>query len=132
MYILECVDGSYYTGSTTKLELRLQQHQEGRGAKHTAKRLPVQLVYYEVFERVEDAFYREKQIQGWSRKKKEALIAGDINLLHKLAACQNNTHFQLLASTPSYLDEEKDNAAMGLGFGYAHPPKRLEPEYETE
>ena len=47
MYILECADGSYYTGSTIDVELRLQQHQSGEGANHTRKRLPVQLFYYE-------------------------------------------------------------------------------------
>jgi putative endonuclease len=92
MYILECCDGSYYTGSTTNLELRLRQHQEGMGAQHTAKRLPVELVYCEFFDRVSDAFDREKQIQGWSRKKKEALIYGDRQHLPQLAACQNLSH----------------------------------------
>ena len=74
MYILECSDGSYYTGSTNNLELRLQQHQRGEGANHTKKRLPVKLVYFEEFNRIDEAFYREKEVQGWSRKKKEALI----------------------------------------------------------
>ena len=74
MYILECSDASYYTGSTIDLELRLQQHQSGEGANHTKKRLPVKLVYYEVYDRIDEAFYREKQVQGWSRKKKETLI----------------------------------------------------------
>ena len=64
MYILECSDGSYYTGSTNNLELRLQQHHNGEGANHTKKRLPVKLVYFERFQRVDEAFYREKQIQG--------------------------------------------------------------------
>ena len=68
MYILECSDGSYYTGSTNNLELRLQQHQNGEGANHTKKRLPVKLIYHEVYPRVDQAFYREKQVQGWSRK----------------------------------------------------------------
>ncbi len=76
MYILECSDGSYYTGSTNNLELRLQQHQNGEGANHTKKHLPVKLIYYEEFSRIDEAFYREKQVQGWSRKKKEALING--------------------------------------------------------
>ena len=74
MYILRCADDSYYTGSTIDLELRLIQHQNGEGANHTRKRLPVVLVYYEEYQNIEDAFYREKQVQGWSRKKKEALI----------------------------------------------------------
>ena len=76
MYILECADGSYYTGSTNNLERRLQQHQNGEGANYTKKHLPVKLVYFEEFQRIDDAFYREKQVQGWSRKKKEALING--------------------------------------------------------
>jgi putative endonuclease len=93
MYILDCVDGSYYTGSTKDLVRRLAQHQRGEGAKHTAKRLPVRLVYCEFYDRVADAFAREKQVQGWTRKKKEALIAGDTNLLHEFAACQNESHY---------------------------------------
>ena len=84
-YILQCSDGSYYTGSTTDLELRLQQHHEGIGANHTRKRRPVQLVYYEEYQSVDEAFYREKQIQGWSRRKKEALIDGEPELLPLLA-----------------------------------------------
>ncbi len=85
MYILECSDGSYYTGSTTDLERRLAQHQAGEGANHTRKRLPVKLVYFEEYDRIEEAFRREKQVQGWSRKKKEALINGKPELLPKLA-----------------------------------------------
>ena len=85
MYILECSDGSYYTGSTNDLELRLSQHQEGEGANHTKKRLPVKLIYYEEYSRIDEAFYREKQVQGWGRKKKEALIDGSPELLPKLA-----------------------------------------------
>jgi putative endonuclease len=94
MYILECADGSYYTGSTWDLERRLWEHQNGLGANHTAKRLPVKLVYCEACDRIDDAFYREKQIQGWSRKKKQALIAGDTNQLHHLAECRNESHYR--------------------------------------
>ncbi|KEY19299.1 GIY-YIG nuclease family protein [Kaistella antarctica] len=86
MYILKCVDDSYYTGSTINLELRLAQHQNGEGANHTRKRLPVVLVYYEEYQNIAEAFYREKQVQGWSRKKKEALIENrpdDLPLLSK-------------------------------------------------
>ncbi|MCA6365395.1 MAG: GIY-YIG nuclease family protein [Bacteroidetes bacterium] len=85
MYILKCSDGSYYVGSTTNLELRLQQHQRGEGAKHTKKRLPVELVYFEEYDRIDVAFYREKQVQGWRREKKEALINGDFGLLPELS-----------------------------------------------
>lgn len=101
MYILECCDGSYYTGSTWNLEKRLAEHQIGMGAKHTAKRLPVHLVYCEEFSRIDEAFGREKQVQGWSRKKKQALIAGDFNALHALATCENET---------SHLDAGFDSA----------------------
>jgi putative endonuclease len=112
MYILECADGSYYTGSTWDLERRLWQHQNGLGANHTAKRLPVKLVYCEAFNRIDDAYRREKQIQGWSRKKKQALMAGDTHLLHHLAECQNESHYR--------------NAGAGrgsAGFGFAQPAR---------
>ncbi len=67
MYILRCANGQYYTGSTKSLYRRVAQHQQGRGANFTRKHLPVQLLYYEVYHRIDWAFYREKQIQGWSR-----------------------------------------------------------------
>ncbi|WP_438710238.1 GIY-YIG nuclease family protein [Aquimarina muelleri] len=85
MYILECNDGSYYTGSTKYLQRRLAQHQKGVGANHTKKRLPVKLLYYEQYNRIDTAFYREKQVQGWSRAKKEALIRGALETLPGLS-----------------------------------------------
>ncbi|MBS3914259.1 MAG: GIY-YIG nuclease family protein [Bacteroidetes bacterium] len=94
MYILECSNGAYYTVSTKYMELRLKQHQSREGANFTRKHLPVKLVYLEIFDRIDKAFYREKQVQGWSRRKKEALIYGNKNLLHELAACKNETHFR--------------------------------------
>ncbi len=84
-YILKCCDDSYYTGSTIDLERRLRQHQNGEGANYTRKRLPVELVYFEEYSRIDQAFYREKQIQGWSRAKKEALIANQLEKLKELA-----------------------------------------------
>ena len=85
IYILECCDSSYYVGSTKDLKRRLSQHQDGIGANYTTKRLPVKLVYREEYDRVADAFYREKQVQGWRRAKREALINGDPDLLPALA-----------------------------------------------
>jgi putative endonuclease len=85
MYILECSDGSYYVGSTNNIELRIEQHNNGEGANHTKKRLPVTLVYLEEFDRIDEAFYREKQVQGWNRKKKEALINNQQNQLPNLS-----------------------------------------------
>jgi putative endonuclease len=85
MYILECSDGSYYVGSTKNLDLRLQQHEQGEGANHTKRRLPVKLVYAEEFSRIDYAFNREKQVQKWRREKKEALIQGNLNKLPDLS-----------------------------------------------
>jgi len=113
MYILECSDGSYYTGSTNNLERRLQQHQSGEGANHTKKRLPVTLIYYEEFQRVDQAFYREKQIQGWSRKKKEALIKGDFKTLKKLAECKNDSHSDGLGVAGFDSAQPADNDSSG-------------------
>ena len=85
MYILECCDGSYYVGSTKDLKLRFLQHQAGKGSVYTSGRLPLQLVYCEEYDRIADAFYREKQVQGWTRRKREALIHGTPELLPALA-----------------------------------------------
>ncbi len=85
VYILECSNGQYYTGSTKDLERRLAQHQAGEGANFTRKHLPVKLVYFEEFQRIDDAFHKEKQIQGWSHKKKEALINNHLEKLPDLA-----------------------------------------------
>jgi putative endonuclease len=82
LYILECSDGTYYTGSTWNLEKRILEHNEGIGARYTSKRIPVKIVYFEEYEMVKDAFSREKQIQAWSHIKKKALIEGKIDLLH--------------------------------------------------
>ncbi|MCC6549740.1 MAG: GIY-YIG nuclease family protein [Ignavibacteriaceae bacterium] len=106
MYILECADGTYYTGSTIDLEKRILQHQSGEGANYTRKNLPVKLVYYEEYERIDEAFFREKQVQNWSQKKKEALINSDMEALKKLAECQNNTHYRF------YRKDNKDDAEV--------------------
>lgn len=85
MYILKCDDDSYYVGSTTDLTRRVEQHNNGEGAEYTKKRLPVELVYFEECKNIKDAFLREKQVQGWSRKKREALIFGRFDLLPSLS-----------------------------------------------
>ena len=84
-YILRCSDGSLYTGSTKYLKRRIEQHNAGEGANYTKKRLPVELVYFEKDERIDTAFYREKQIQKWSKKKKTALIKGEREELKKIS-----------------------------------------------
>jgi putative endonuclease len=85
MYILRCSNGAYYTGSTNNLDLRFAQHLAGEGANFTKKHLPVVLVYFEEFQNIGDAFNREKQVQGWSRNKKEALIKGEFCKLRNLS-----------------------------------------------
>jgi putative endonuclease len=84
-YILRCNDGSYYVGSTRSLEVRLFEHQEGRGAVYTSRRLPVELMWSHEFETVAEAFGFEKQVQNWSRAKREALIEGRLADLPALA-----------------------------------------------
>lgn len=85
MYILECADGSYYVGSTKDLERRMAEHLSGLGPRYTSGRLPVKLVYGEEYDRISDAYYHEKQVQNWSRAKREALINGNYEMLPPLA-----------------------------------------------
>ncbi|MEP6795783.1 MAG: GIY-YIG nuclease family protein [Saprospiraceae bacterium] len=92
VYILECSNGQYYTGSTINLAQRFVLHQTGEGPNFTWKHLPVKLIYVEIFDNISIAFNREKQIQGWSRKKKEALMTGNFKALHRLSECQNDSH----------------------------------------
>jgi len=94
MYMLECSDGSYYVGSTIDIEERFAQHQNGQGANHTKKRLPVKLLYFEEYQRIDEAFFREKQVQGWSRTKKEALINNNSEVLKMAAQCINESHYK--------------------------------------
>jgi putative endonuclease len=100
MYILECYDGSFYTGSTKDLQSRLIQHQNGQGANHTRKRLPVKLVYTEAYPIVKFAFNREKQVQGWNRNKKLALIEGRLDDLPELAKAYRDKELEEF-QTPS-------------------------------
>ena len=85
-YILECADGSYYVGSTVDIERRLSQHQLGEGAAYTRRRIPVRLVWCAEFARIDEAFAYEKQVQGWNRRKREALMRGDFGALPALAS----------------------------------------------
>lgn len=77
-YILKCKDGSYYTGWTNDLKKRLQAHNDGKGAKYTKYRRPVQLVYYETFKSKQEAMSREYAIKHLSRKEKEELIQDQV------------------------------------------------------
>lgn len=77
VYILKCSDGSLYTGWTNNLEKRLRTHQQGKGAKYTRARLPVELVYFESYEDASQARKREAEIKKLSREKKLELIKKD-------------------------------------------------------
>jgi putative endonuclease len=90
LYILKCADGSYYTGSTNNLPLRVAQHQAGEGSAYTRSRLPVELVYSQEFPSEHEAFLRERQVKGWSRAKKEALIHGDFEALIRLSKARSS------------------------------------------
>ena len=85
VYILRCADDSYYTGHTTNLEKRIAEHQGGEGGEWTRHRLPVELVFSQEMPDIDHAFLAERQIKGWSRAKKEALIAENWDMLRWLA-----------------------------------------------
>lgn len=90
LYILQCQNGKYYTGTTNNLEKRLKQHQSKiNGAKFTKDFNFKELVYSEVYETRALAMKREQQIKGWSKAKKEALIRNDIEELKKLSKSRN-------------------------------------------
>nr|HPQ21620.1 GIY-YIG nuclease family protein [Saprospiraceae bacterium] len=92
VYILKCADGHYYTGVTNDLERRLAEHQSGLHPKsYTYSRRPVELVFSLDFNDVYRAISFEKQVKGWNRKKKEAIISGNWEQLNALAACKNET-----------------------------------------
>lgn len=93
MYILKCCDDTFYTGSTINLRKRFLEHQAGVGANYTAKRIPVSLFYFEEYQRIDLAFKREKQVQNWSRKKKQALVMKEYKKLQQLSFCKNTSHY---------------------------------------
>jgi predicted GIY-YIG superfamily endonuclease len=89
VYVLVCVDGTFYVGITANLTLRLAQHQMGHDlAAYTYRRRPVRLVWCERFPSLGEALARERQLKGWSRAKKEALITGDVDLVHEIVATE--------------------------------------------
>jgi len=92
VYIVRCSDKSYYTGITNDVLRRVTEHNtEFKPKSYTFSRRPVSLVYVESYPESMPAILREKQIKNWSRKKKEALIADNIDKLHQYASCLNET-----------------------------------------
>ena len=85
VYVLTCSDGSYYTGHTDNFEKRISEHQNGIIRCYTSTRRPVEVVFEQQFPTRDEALAAERQIKGWSRKKKEALIRGDWKEIQRLS-----------------------------------------------
>jgi predicted GIY-YIG superfamily endonuclease len=89
IYIVQCSDGSYYTGRTKDLEARLHEHESGAHSdSYTFGRRPIKLAWSIVTESYQEAFPWEPQLKGWSRAKKEALIRGDIEGIHQIVTSE--------------------------------------------
>jgi predicted GIY-YIG superfamily endonuclease len=84
-YIVRCSDDTLYVGHTSDLAAREQTHNDGKGAKYTAARRPVRIVYAEEHASLESAIARERQLKRWSKEKKEALVRGDSSALRSLS-----------------------------------------------
>lgn len=95
IYIIKCADGLLYTGFTNNIDKRFQEHQDGRNKNaFTHKRRPLELIFHQEFNDVEQAIYFEKKLKKWSAKKKLALANGNYEILQILAECRNMTHFK--------------------------------------
>jgi predicted GIY-YIG superfamily endonuclease len=81
VYILECADASFYIGETGNIDVRVAKHADGSASRFTAARRPVKLVFSEMYDDRPAALGRERQLKGWTRAKKEALVAGDKSTL---------------------------------------------------
>ena len=95
-YLLKCADGTLYTGWTNDVEKRVKMHNEGKGAKYTKHRRPVELVYYETFQTKSEAMRREYEIKQLPRKKKELLLATfqltENKVVHNDEVAEASTH----------------------------------------
>ena len=91
VYILKCSDHSYYVGVTNDINRRIQEHNEGKYKGYTYNKRPVTLVFAEHFQCINQAIAFEKQLKGWRRVKKEALIYGEWHLLPRLSKTAKDT-----------------------------------------
>lgn len=116
VYILKCSDQSYYTGVTNSIDRRLAEHNEGTDPFcYTFKRRPLNLVFLQEFMDVRDAISFEKQVKGWSRKKKEAIIKDQWELLKLLAECRNQTSHRFWgfdSAQPDINSAQPDNSTQ--------------------
>jgi predicted GIY-YIG superfamily endonuclease len=104
VYILECSDGTYYTGVTSNLEKRIVEHELGVYDGYTSSRRPVKLRWSEMFPNMSQAIAFEKQVKGWTRKKKEALMKGDftaVSILSRSTKTKKKLAALSQSSTPS-------------------------------
>jgi len=117
VYMLSCADGSYYVGITNDLERRIGEHNFGIDPKcYTFRRRPLVLVHASDFCNVDDAIAWEKQLKGWTRAKKIALIDANWPQIHKLARCMNDS----VAVSP-FDSAQGDTAARGDGAEISVP-----------
>ncbi len=117
VYIILCADGTYYTALTDDLIRRFREHIGGMYEEIMRK--PLELKYYETIPFLQDAVEREKQLKGWSKVKKEALIEGNFHKLQLLAQCRNLSHtkFRELnsGSVPGFAQTGRQNLQLRSG-----------------
>ena len=124
-YILRCSDGSYYTGHTDNLELRIAQHQSGTFGGYTHDRRPVELVWSQEFVTRVEALEAERTIKGWSRAKKESLIRGDWAAIQRLAKRRKSFETKAQSSTSPSPQDERDELQS------VRPKEGLMPQAES-
>ena len=109
VYLLRCADDSYYTGITNDLARRVEEHQLGVNTRcYTFSRRPVVLVFAGLFTEVGQAIAFEKQVKGWTRRKKEALIRGEYAILSALASCRNETAHYFFGGSSGGSNDSKE------------------------
>ncbi len=121
VYILRCADGSYYTGHTDNLEIRISQHEAGECAGYTLTRRPLKLVWHQECTTREEALSAERQIKGWSRKKKEAMMRGDWGEVSRLAQSKSNLQ---------NIDKEKSKHTSFIDALLAMPNQGADSDFE--
>jgi len=93
VYIVQCSDGSYYTGLTRQeVATRVSEHNNGKFVGHTSKRRPVKLIWSSHFDRIDEAIATERRVKGWSRAKKEAMMREDWDALRELSRSAPRPH----------------------------------------
>ncbi len=122
VYILRCADGSYYTGHTDDLEMRIAQHVEGAiPSCHTHSRRPVQCIFAQDHVSREEALTAERQIKGWSRKKKEAMMRGDWAEVSRLGRSRTS------GGTPLILRQAQDERLTRVASASVSVSDQLRP-----